>query len=300
MISHLFISRKQGVESMKTHNRQNGAFTLIELLVVIAIIALLMSIVLPSLRAVKEQAGKAVCISNLAQWGVLFALYAEDNNDLFFTGYYSYTDADGTTHESRPTDTWPYVMEPYYENPELKFCPAARQHQNRSYTSRSAWGDKSDEIFSGSYGLNGWVCNPPEAIGEINGYDTADHWRTMYPQSNRSKIPLMADAYWFTGMPRADDVPGEMEEELQMFGMLREVEIEDESAEDGWDIPSDNQMRRFVLDRHRKQVNVLFLDNGVSSISPKALWRLKWHRSYDTTAPLPEWPEWMSQFREPE
>jgi len=49
--------------------RKGKAFTLIELLVVIAIIALLLSILLPMLRAVKDLARNAVCMSNLKQIG---------------------------------------------------------------------------------------------------------------------------------------------------------------------------------------------------------------------------------------
>ncbi len=58
------------------------AFTLIELLVVNAIIALLVSILLPSLKTAKELARQVVCLSNNKQVGVLFAYYAEDNEGL--------------------------------------------------------------------------------------------------------------------------------------------------------------------------------------------------------------------------
>ncbi len=277
---------------MKSKNKQ--AFTLIELLVVIAIIAMLLSILLPSLSAVKQQAMKTVCMTHLVQMGALFTLYAENNDDLLFPGYYRYTAPDGTVHQSELNDTWPYVMEPYYEDSDLRFCPAAKHPRNRSYSGRSAWGDASNDIFSGSYGLNGWVCNPPDTIAEIEGRDTAHHWRTLYPDSNRSKIPLMADAYWFTGLPRADDLPPESNNFMQASHYDGTAEPEQPSFE----IETDHQMRRFCVDRHRKELNVLFLDGRVEAISPKQLWRLKWHREYDTNAPLPEWPEWMLGFKD--
>lgn len=57
----------------------NG-FTLIELLVVIAIIALLLSILMPTLRKVKEQARLTVCAAHLHNAGVAIYAYATDFN----------------------------------------------------------------------------------------------------------------------------------------------------------------------------------------------------------------------------
>lgn len=53
-------------------------FTLIELLVVIAIIALLVSILLPSLQKAKDLARNVICISNFKNLGLCLAMYAED------------------------------------------------------------------------------------------------------------------------------------------------------------------------------------------------------------------------------
>jgi prepilin-type N-terminal cleavage/methylation domain-containing protein len=54
---------------------EKRGFTLIELLVVIAIIALLLSVLLPSLKLAKEAAKKVICRSNLRQVGMVMALY---------------------------------------------------------------------------------------------------------------------------------------------------------------------------------------------------------------------------------
>lgn len=59
------------------------AFTLIELLVVVSIIALLVSILLPSLGKARESAKAVVCKTQLRQFGIALSMYAEDNNNSF-------------------------------------------------------------------------------------------------------------------------------------------------------------------------------------------------------------------------
>ena len=57
------------------------AFTLIELLVCIAIIAMLIGILLPSLRAARETGRTAVCLSNQRQLAAALHRYATDHDD---------------------------------------------------------------------------------------------------------------------------------------------------------------------------------------------------------------------------
>jgi prepilin-type N-terminal cleavage/methylation domain-containing protein len=314
---------------MKTQSKNKKGFTLIELLVVISIIALLLSILMPALGRVKDLARRVVCIANLAQWGLVLTLYTEDHNSHFFAGYYDYTDPNDVTYTSTNLDLWPYALQSYYQTPKLKFCPSSGF--SRRGRSGSTWGSKSDEIFSGSYGLNGWLGDTPEEVIQTEGHDTSDSWRTM-DYSGSSKIPLMADAIWYTGRPESHDLPPKEEGQLDMdresgsddsssmpsnpmagmmsspMGELNAPEMRmpgflpHELEPAGLEWPSDlsNHMRRFSVDRHEKKLNVLFMDGMVKTISPKELWQLKWHKKYDTSAPLPQWPEWMTSFKDPD
>ena len=64
------------------HNKKQSAFTLIELLVVIGIIALLLSILLPSLRLAASVVRQTVCQSNLRQIGMMSTLYSQDYDNM--------------------------------------------------------------------------------------------------------------------------------------------------------------------------------------------------------------------------
>jgi len=92
----------------------NGrGFTLIELLVVISIIALLVSILLPTLYKAKEQARSVICRSNLHQYGLAMRMYLDDNK-------YYFPDTMEWLYSSRPSGycMWHDEENNLYNHPE--------------------------------------------------------------------------------------------------------------------------------------------------------------------------------------
>ncbi|MCK4885893.1 MAG: type II secretion system protein [Planctomycetes bacterium] len=250
------------------------SFTLVELLVVIAIIALLMGLLMPSLSRAKKQAQAVICQSNLHQWAICFAMYTEDNDNKFHEGYsrstYSGVPRTRTSHQ------WMDALLAYYGGVDpIRCCPSApRKYDSQGDTIRG----KTFEPWSwkdsyGSYGINGFVCNPEEAV---YGEDE-DYWRTIFVRKG-ANIPIVADALWVDNWPKDSDTPPPTEGEY--------IYVDTSS---------------FCINRHNDYVNSLFLDSSVRKVGLKELWTLKWHRNFDTTGQwtkaggvqTDDWPQWM-------
>ena len=98
--------------------------TLIEILVVIAILALLIVVLLPSLRRAKEQAVRVVCGSNLHQIYSASAAYASENK-----GYFPYRTPNShwLPHQMRlySHDLNEFFIKPYMgpTKEKIMFCP---------------------------------------------------------------------------------------------------------------------------------------------------------------------------------
>ncbi len=104
------------------------AFTLIELLVVIAIIAILAGMLLPALSKAKEKAKRISCLSNLKQCGIVFHLYAGDN-DSYLPPMRSNEGVVGNWPWDMPQTTVSNLLAYGFER-DILYCPSFAKQNN--------------------------------------------------------------------------------------------------------------------------------------------------------------------------
>ena len=114
---------------MPSRHEPTFQFTLIELLVVIAIMAILMTLLLPSLGKARDAGKRIQCASNLHQFSICFMQYAADFNDYAPLSAYGGWDAASNWASCWITLTHPYIAGSNWDGGGPKtsriiFCPS--------------------------------------------------------------------------------------------------------------------------------------------------------------------------------
>ena len=164
---------KTAFDKSDKQNMKHG-FTLVELLVVISIIAILLSILMPSLRKAREQARSIECLSNLRRIAFSVILYSEDNDGtMMFTLFNGATWMD---HLYVTEDMKTALVMPASNERRTRFhCPSEPAHGHyepmRGPYQRNMWGQPT-WTPAGDYALNRGtgsepMCGQEDKFGKV-------------------------------------------------------------------------------------------------------------------------------------
>lgn len=266
------------------------AFTLVELLVVLAIVGILIGLILPMSRAVRERSNQTGCAGNLHQWGVFWGQYLTDHDGFFSDGMRTedVESGDETQRVGWHRGEWATVLRPYYlHRKSMLVCPSATEPlRNAEGTVLMRGGPRSTYVHGSipgqltaersSYGINCWVYNPPRNVVHIQNRETVKNWRRLSSTPKASFVPLMLDSMWRGGGPDQD--------------MDRSIKPPSYNGE--WR-NTEYEMHHFAIDRHQGGIQMVFFDFSVRHLRVRELWKMKWHRKFNQNAsyawPFPAW-----------
>jgi prepilin-type N-terminal cleavage/methylation domain-containing protein len=177
------------------------AFTLIELLVVISIIALLVAMLLPSLKRARQIAVQTLCATNLHQVHLAFSMYAQDYKD----AYPAAQDPVSTSpmYWLWMGRGWRHVVEPYFNtkvtkfDPSVLFCPgdpASRDtYEATSYSYSMCFYHSPDQIDAMNSSAATYSSPQPSIVQRAAGVATphakilVGEWTANHPVADGDK-----------------------------------------------------------------------------------------------------------------
>lgn len=184
-----------------------SGFTLIELLVVIAIIAMLMSVLLPSMQGAREQARTAVCGANLRHICVAQSTYAFDHDGWILgspvaTGSYFFFENLASGDETVTglcTQPWDWI------GPTAKMYNAPFSEKRTSNLFNRQRSAKQFFCPSNHTKADAWTGSAVQAgLGPMVSYNTAETMMYAAPQTKlqlRRPVPHLNEGGGLTTMP---------------------------------------------------------------------------------------------------
>ncbi len=245
---------------------RRAAFTLIEVLVVVAIIALLVSILLPSLGNAREQARRAVCGANLRTTGQAAVFYMQANQDYlpqsgaWAERIHAYVQKMSLTRfgGAETTQFGVDVTVPFY------ICPSDVLRAPTSQAIQRVHGNLVTTNYVVSYAINGFCIWP--LVNEAQARSGKDYRRDFQlvqksegkdPLGNIIFKPLRSSSTWkrrsdvvlFTDAGN-DDLAGNLSSPV--------------GSELTWDFDDDNDFQGPILEvHHRVGNNFLYADQHI-------------------------------------
>ncbi len=154
--------------------RRERAFTLIELLVVISLIALLMSIMIPTLSKVKKMASGSVCLSNQRNLIMAWLNYTVDNSNRLVGG--------STYNVGSPDQQHQWCKEPMRDDGTFETDPLNMNRQTREN------GIKAGKLYDYLQDVEVYHCPADKRINQTppyNPYRTYSITGTMFGEDTQ-------------------------------------------------------------------------------------------------------------------
>jgi prepilin-type N-terminal cleavage/methylation domain-containing protein len=241
--------------------RRKG-FTLVELLVVIGIIAVLISLLLPTLGRAQEAARKTVCLSNMRTLSDYLKLYSVAYKDAIPIGFmdqkaFSYLLNWNNSNGTKPSQMGLLITAGLVKDPKAFYCPTETREEY-SYQpnptggfSQNPWPFKTTS--GGPHTATGYASRP------VANWPSHSSAMTSSNTGGGAKTPAQA-GFWLPGdgkgglaMPRFSRLKG---------AILADI-MEDKAA---------------ILNRHKKGLNVLYGHGGAHFVDLKILDKKPWNQ----------------------
>ncbi|MFP4107310.1 MAG: type II secretion system protein [Phycisphaerae bacterium] len=254
----------------RSHPRRNSGFTLIELLVVIAIVSLLVTILIPALGVVQEEARVTKCLTNLKGIGLAINMYSNANKSIIVPALVGDAGGADLTEDVRHTDAWDTVL------------------VNDGHID-SVKSDDIDKIASGSGGTP-FMCpsgvreTSTVADGAWHGSPQDKMWQTGVAHVSKSTdetyyihnwYGASADTYYLERFPFCKDVRDNDGSETPRYNRMSDLERTSDVAGiyDGWNIHRGWGWYT-IAGRHgaeRNRTNVMSMDGSCRNFHRAAL-----------------------------
>jgi hypothetical protein len=141
----------------------------------------------------------------------------------------------------------------------------------------------------GSYGVNPWIwCFEGSSGSRCGGFDPpAWRWKRAVVKG-ADQVPVFGDCASPCSGGKEGDLPGQFIDD-PTYGTTA----------------GNTGISNWCIFRHGCETNIVFMDWNVKKVGLKQLWKIKWHRKFDTVnsgpvdyTPYPAgWPDWMKTCR---